>query len=335
MVRPTRRLSAWPSVADGDSGAALVPPVAASAAPALVVSRLHPTGVVLDSPLTGPPGTRVYAATNWRDSMADSGWLSSAWDFGPGGRGFIPGMIEPGDVVTFGAFRPPPTEPGDDGEPGQARYQLAAEWIGYLYEITAGSLRFVGPYPDRAAAYAAAQNYLLTRELPADLTGKPVLPAQPPATLSITWHGPTAIIGDPRHGWLTVETGRLAAALTLTGDDLRRQLRGQISGLTGDESTITLAALAATHLADLPDVTTRPAVTNPGSAVTEVPGLSPTPPSPAPSSPAGPLLDADGDPLPTPDPTGSQHEPAPEPAGVETLDQPRGPQDPGAGLDGA
>lgn|GEM_PF-4339007 len=321
-------------MADGDSGAALVPPVAASAAPALVVSRLHPTGVVLDSPLTGPPGTRVYAATNWRDSMADSGWLSAAWDFGPGGRGFIPGMIEPGDVVTFGAFRPPATEPGADRETGQPRYQLAAEWIGYLYEITAGSLRFAGPYPDRAAAYAAAQNYLLTRELPADLTGKPVLPAQPPATLSITWHGPTAIIGDPRHGWLTVETGRLAAALTLTGDDLRHQLRRQLSGLTGDESTITLAALAATHLADLPDVTTQPAATDPGPASPDLSGPSPPPTSTATSSPAGPTPDADGDPPPTPDPAGSQPEPAPEPVGVETPDQPPDPPDPAVGLDG-
>jgi hypothetical protein len=266
--------------------------------------------------------------------MADSGWLSAAWDFGPGGRGFIPGMIEPGDVVTFGAFRPPATEPGADRETGQPRYQLTAEWIGYLYEITAGGLRFAGPYPDRAAAYAAAQNYLLTRELPADLTGTPVLPAQPPATLSITWHGATAIIGDPRHGWLTVETGRLAAALTLTGDDLRRQLRGQISGLTGDESTITLAALAATHLADLPDVTTRPAVAEPEFASSDLPGPDSAPTSSAPSSPAGPTPAADGDSSPTPDPAASEPEAAHEPAAVEAPDEHPHPRDPAVGMDG-
>jgi hypothetical protein len=323
-------------------GGALVPPAPTPRQPALVECRLHPLGVVLDTPLTGPPGTQIHAATLWPESMSPSGWMPRRWDVGPGGRGFIPGMIEPGDVISFGAFRPPPPTPPADGQPSPPGYQLVAEWIGYLYEITAGGLRLVGPYPNPAAAHTAAQLYLFTRQLPAELTRQPVYPAGRPAALTMTWHGPSATVGDPVHGWLTVETARLSAALALTVETLHRELRNRVGGLTGHEPLITLAALAAVHLPDLPDITAAPAATDP------TPAADPPAPTAAPASPtAAPETDSpapDGSQAGPPDPAGdpgSEPKPAdappgaqPEPAGIDPPSEPPDPPPPDPALDG-
>ncbi|WP_322779378.1 hypothetical protein [Frankia sp. Cas4] len=254
------------------------PPPPPARTPRLTVCRLHPAGVVLDIPLAAPAGSQVHAGTFWRDPTAPTGWLRGDWQPGPDGRGLRPHLIEPGDVVGFAAFgpaaRPPTPALGNPWQPPDRRQQApepavkVAEWWGYIHAIEADALLLHGPHPDAHTAYATAQQTLLARAhqlaatTPPSAGGGgpvPVEPAQAPAAVTATWHGATATIGDPHHGWLHVRTDDLTAAMRLRDSDLRRRLRPHLSTLTGDEAPITLAALAAQHIPDqLPDLLTSP-----------------------------------------------------------------------------
>ncbi|SNQ49720.1 conserved hypothetical protein [Frankia canadensis] len=118
-------------------------------------------------------------------------------------------------------------------------------------------------------------------------------PAQPPASVSVTWHGDTATVSDPRYGWLHVDSDDLAAALTLRTDDLLRALRPLNLGVDGNEPPATLAALAALHLPDLPTIHT--------SAPPRPPSPAPSPSAPSPAAPPPPAPSAAAPPPTGPD----------------------------------
>jgi hypothetical protein len=277
--------------------------------PRLKVCRLHPAGILLDLPFTAPPGSQVSAATFWPESTSPNGWAHRYWDRGPDRRGFVvPQVGDLGDVVGFAAFHHTP-----DGQPSaawkhQTRMVKALEWWGYLHAVEDGALVLHGPHPHIGAAHAAAQHALLAHihqgpggGAPAGAgefgAGTPREPAQPPAAPTVSWHGRTATVGDPRFGWLHVDAGGLAAALSLPPDRLAAVLADRVPGLDGTEPPVTLAALAALHTPDrLPDIH-RPA--DPAHA------RHPT----APTGPAAP------------------HDPA-DPTGPTTSHEPTGPADP-------
>jgi hypothetical protein len=73
-----------------------------------------------------------------------------------------------------------------------------------------------------------------------------------PSMLKMTTHGELTLLGDPDHGWLVVDTDRWLAAMTRDPDELRQTLESKASDatLSGRESKLTLAALAATHAPD-------------------------------------------------------------------------------------
>lgn len=264
-----------------------------NAEPRLKVCRLHPSGVVLDVPLTPPAGAFLQAGTFWPDPAVSGGWVYAAWDRGPNGRGFhLPGLIEPGDVVGFAALRRP-TAPVSDNpwagpdatQPSAPAPERVSEWWGYLHAIERDAIILHGPYPDAVPAYADAQRAFLTRLHP---TGPPSRsetgePAQTPATTSVSWHGDVAIVGDPTFGWLDIPAADLAAALTLPPGTLTAHLRAYLPEITGSEPPITLAALAARFLPDrLPDPTTPPPAAPPSlDAAALGPVSEPAGPEPA------------------------------------------------------
>ncbi|MCK9895015.1 hypothetical protein [Frankia sp. AgB32] len=291
------------------------------AGPRLKVARLHPSGVMLDLPFTPPPGSAVHAATFWPEPTAPNGWAYIPWERGPHGRGVqLPQLVDLGDVVGFRAVTRPqladvPSSASHAGAPQPPPAAVnVVEWWGYLHAVERGALVLHGPHPGVTAAYAAAQHALTAQVLARDPTdptqprgpagsqgGHPPRdrawrePAQPPASVSLTWHGDMATVSDPRFGWLHVPADDLAAALTLRADDLVDQLRPLVRGIDGTEPPITLAALAALHLPHLPDV--HAAAPPPGPAT---PTASPSgpPPSDQPPAATGPADPAPPDPPP-------------------------------------
>ncbi|EIV91328.1 hypothetical protein [Frankia sp. QA3] len=282
------------------------------AGPRLKVARLHPSGLLLDLPFTPPPGAAVYVATFWPESTAPNGWSYLQWERGPHGRGLqLPQIIDLGDVLGFRAVTRPqlagvPRSTARPGSPPPSPAVHVIEWWGYLHAVERGALVLHGPHPTLPAAYAAAQHALAAQVWApdaADRSGRgPTAggpgahpsrepawrePAQPPASVSLTWHGDTATVSDPRFGWLHVDADDLAAALTLRSDDLVRALRPLVRGIDGTEPPVTLAALAALHLPDLPNIHTTPPPPTP-------PPPEPPPPVPdaaQPEAPTGPDLD--------------------------------------------
>jgi hypothetical protein len=68
----------------------------------------------------------------------------------------------------------------------------------------------------------------------------------------VSTHGQLTRVGDPRHGWIVVETDRWLAAMCRPSDELRTAISDHAppGTLTGDEPRPTLAALAARHSPD-------------------------------------------------------------------------------------
>jgi hypothetical protein len=73
-----------------------------------------------------------------------------------------------------------------------------------------------------------------------------------PSLIRVSTHGQLTRVGDPRHGWIIVETDRWLAAMCRPSDELRTAIsdHGPPGTLTGDEPRPTLAALAARHAPD-------------------------------------------------------------------------------------
>jgi hypothetical protein len=238
------------------------PPPVMLPEPALTWFRLHAGITVIDFPLHTWPATRTWAATMWPDRRAPGGWVRHLWEPSPNGRGFIPAVVELGDVIQFGV------EPVPAGRKEEHPPAPAACWHGYLHAVQHDSLLLHGPYPEPRDAYAAAQHALLARihqgaaspgpantrdpglPIPA-VSRAPVAPAQPPATVSLAFNGDTAIVGDPVHGWLVVSSEGLLAAMAHRPHELAERLRPHVPGLTGREPAVTLAALSAKHLGHL------------------------------------------------------------------------------------
>jgi hypothetical protein len=285
------------------------------AGPRLKVARLHPSGVLLDLPFTPPPGAAVHVATFWPEPTGTDGWAFVNWERGPHGRGVqLPQIIDLGDVVGFRAVSHPqlPAGPGPADGPDPAAppsHVHVIDWWGYLHAVERGALVLHGPHPTLPAAYAAAQHALAAqiwsqaptnaaanRNPAGGLDTHPGRdrawrePAQPPASVSVTWHGETATVSDPRHGWLHVDSDDLAAALTLRSDDLLRSLRSLNLGVDGNEPPATLAALAALHLPELPNIRTS---APPGPPPLAPSSQAPSPPAPSAAAPppSGPDLD--------------------------------------------
>jgi hypothetical protein len=270
------------------------------ATPRLQVCRLHHTGVLLDVPIRPPPHSYLRAATFWPDSWSPDGWSRRQWERGPDGRGVVvPQMTELGDLIAFGAFRPQPSPTGTslfsfsrgrDTQPGN-EIQIGV-WWGYLHAIEAGALVLHGPHPDLTAAHHAAQQALLRNvhhqaadtpgASPGGRPGAAWEPGQRPVAPSLTWHGDTATVGDPVHGWLQVPADDLAAALTLPTDDLTHRIGDRYRALDPATPRITLAALAALNAPDqLPNLHAPP-------PRHPEPEAEPAAPDPAPPTPASP-----------------------------------------------
>jgi hypothetical protein len=275
-------------------------PTAPSTGPALTWFRVAAGGSVIDFPLHLTPGAQTWVATIWADPRAGTGWAGLRWRVIEGERGFIPGTLELGDVIEFGVRHSPTAGAGDDQ--GENRF-----WHGYLHSVRADGIVLHGPFPGPHQACAAAQHALLAQIHDTNgisdedpwLRGGPSrpnrpsnpraehapVPAQPPVSVSLAFHGRDATVGDPVHGWLVVDSERLVAAMARPADDLRRDL-ASYAPLTGHEPALTLAALAAYHL---PGALTLP------SALTDAIPESPTDPptGPPPSTAGDACLDPD------------------------------------------
>jgi hypothetical protein len=263
--------------------------------------RLHAGSTLLDFPLPVSAQARTWAATIWPDARTPNGWAGKPWEPGPFGRGYIPAVVELGDVIEFGA---------------QHTLQATTCWYGYLHAVRPDSLLIHGPYPTPHAAHAAAQ-LAQVQQIHQDIAGGPdprrpslgvqlsdtdpgsvpTTPAQPPAAVSVSFHGQQSTVGDPLHGWLVVDTGRLLAAMSQPPDRLADQLRQRLPHLDGREPPLTLAALAAHHLPDLLDAEPTPAQAaappepSPATSAPDAPAPTarqPAPDQPMPSTPPAP-----------------------------------------------
>jgi len=251
--------------------------------PSVKLFRVHAGSTVIDLPLSPRRGDHVWVATAWPDPREEQGWARRLWQPGPQNRGFIPAALELGDVVEFGAE----AAAASRSRAGPRPPHEPSRWYGYVHAIAPEGLLLRGPYPDPGRAHAAAQRALLAwtqappstagrpdrHGLPDDPTAgpAPVEPAQPPATVMVSFHGQTATIGDPRHGWLTVPAERLAAAMARPPTELAALLRPHPPALCGQEPPITLAALAARHL---------PSHLPPTTHGASAPPTAPPPPTP-------------------------------------------------------
>ncbi|ONH22557.1 hypothetical protein [Pseudofrankia asymbiotica] len=323
--------------------------------PRLVACRLHPTGVLLDVPVTGANGTQIVVSTAWPDPNAPSSWTHQRWRPSPAGRGYdIPRLTELGDVVaitewdtvTTPATVLPPAHRGLRRReptvlPAEHHPVAHATWWGYIHAIDTDALILHGPFPTPVAAYSAAQQAYLRKLQPGHTQpatrAAPVQPATPPATVSVTYNGPNTTVGDPTHGWLTVPTDRFHNAIAVPTHQLHTLLRphhGDLPPTTAHSTLAALAALAARHTPDqLPDIClptpltpdpTPPVSTPPLSDATDAPDpYDPDPtrlPTPAPSTTAPPEQPAaPPDAVTEPDPSASTKpdRPAADPTGPE------------------
>ena len=268
-----------------------VPPTPTTG-PALTRFRLR-GDCVLDFPLHTSFQGGQLAATVWPDARQPTGWGRQFWDVGPEGRGFIAPMTDLGDVIQFSAQHAP---------------AAFTQWHGYLHAITRDSLIIHGSYPSAYAAYAAAQLALVQQihaepapppdprvptasiHLPSPSAPAGGTIAQPPASVSVTFNGPQATVGDPRHGWLVVNTAPLLAAMARPSEELHDLLQDHLPGLDGLEAPVVLAALAAYYRpGDLSLPTTRPEPPTPEPPDTAEPsGPDPAPEGPTPPEPDQP-----------------------------------------------
>jgi hypothetical protein len=251
------------------SGTGTPVPITSPASPAgpPTLTRFRLRGdCVLDFPLVTRPHCQLWAATVWVDHREPSGWARRFWEAGQT-RGFIPSMVDLGDIIQFSVQHAP---------------AVFTKWNGYLHAINRDSLLIHGPYPTLPDAHAAAQLALVHQihaepsfhqdprvstgiELPTSTPPAATSIAQPPATVSVTFHGPHATIGDPLHGWIIVDTAPLLAAMAHPSEHLAGLLREHVT-LGGDEAPVVLAALAASHLPqDLPPPTMRPTSLSPAA----------------------------------------------------------------------
>jgi hypothetical protein len=74
--------------------------------PGLVVLRFV-NGVVVDHPFVDGVPAPWWASTLEPDSGDSSGWRRTLWPSGPGGRGWVPGVLHFGDVIEFGSYADP------------------------------------------------------------------------------------------------------------------------------------------------------------------------------------------------------------------------------------
>ncbi|WP_157489057.1 hypothetical protein [Pseudofrankia sp. DC12] len=280
-------------------------PSGPSGSPALVSFRVRPPGILLDVPISAPPGGRILVATFWPDPSGPAGWARRLWSPGPDGRGFlVPQVTDLGDLIAVTALANVPVAPSAPDTASRrtrvlGRLNVAAPtpspqtrevwlgtWYGYLHAVEADAAVLHGPFPSLNAAHGAAQQSLLRRlhhsggPVPGGTArATPIHPAGPPATVTVTHHGPLTTVGDPTHGWLTVPTEALTAALTEPSGLLRDLLEPDTGPLRPDTPPITLAALAAHHFPDLlPDLTLAPEPT----ASRDPPDLTPAPDAPMP-----------------------------------------------------
>jgi hypothetical protein len=235
---------------------------------------LHSAGIVLDLPVVAPRGARLMVSTFWPEPAAAGGWAHRRWQPGPDGRGFVvPPVTELGDLLAITAYRQVPAAAEVGGgvrgfvrrqtvgdPPPQLRTVMLGTWFGYLHGIQADALVLHGPFASPHEVHSTAQQGLLRRLHPqtVEVAGQvPVQPGQPPAAVSLAVHGPTATVGDPTYGWLTVPADQLLAAMAIPAGQLRDLLRPHHPDLPPDAAPVTLAALAARDLpAALPDVLT-------------------------------------------------------------------------------
>ncbi|MBL7514454.1 hypothetical protein, partial [Frankia nepalensis] len=249
--------------------------------PALVSCRLHTSGLLLDVPISPPPGGHTRVLTYWPDATSPTGWAHELWRPGPSNRGFqVPPVTELGDLIAVATFTtrtvttPPPATGRRVGvvrrvEPErQVRELWHATWYGYLHAADRHALILHGPFPTLAEAHGASQQAQLRAALRTDHpTGPhkaptsrdgppvPVVPAEPPVTVSVAYHGPNAVVGAPGHGWLLVPTDQFHAALALPAHHLHQRLGPHVADLAPDTPPAVLAALAARHTPDqLPDI---------------------------------------------------------------------------------
>lgn len=287
--------------------------------------RLHAATTVIDFPLHSPTATRAWVATMWPDTRIAGGWQRQFWQPGPAGRGFVPAVVELGDVLQFGIEHAP--SPGaKHTDPPQVSL-----WHGYLHAVNNDSVLIHGPHPSPRHTLAAAQDALIQQihhsahtptgpttpgrstHLNSAHPGAAITPAQPPTAVTVAFDGANATVGDPHHGWLVVPTDQLMTAMTRPPTDLTRLLTGRVH-LTGREAPLTLAALTAHHAPE--HLTAPPAAGHPhftaGTTGFTAPAPSPGPaapppaaPQPAPSTPAdpaGPAQQPDLDPSHPPTP---------------------------------
>jgi len=95
----------------------------------------------------------------------------------------------------------------------------------------------------------------------------------PPAVVTVEFHGDVARVGDPRHGWLSIDRRELMTALADPPAVLAGRLRAAGTTrveLDGHESHVALAALAATHL-DITPTADPPAAGRPHPSVAAQP----------------------------------------------------------------
>jgi hypothetical protein len=278
--------------------------------------RLEGGHAVVDFPLRLTRESRPWAATIWPDPRAATGWGGQHWRPSESGRGFVPSIVELGDVIEFGVQHAPTPDPlhgGASGEPpqygGRGRGLAAAGpperafWHGYLHAVRPDGIVIHGPHRGAHHAHAAAQQALLAHlrthadpgmgdSLAGALGGmrldrpragqpgwelrhdpglgehEPAVLAQPPVTVSVSFHDRHATVGDPVHGWLVVDAAHLLSAMTAAPDQLAHRLATHVR-LTGHEPALTLAALAVRHLPELPHPT-------PTAASNPAPPTSPT-----------------------------------------------------------
>ena len=74
--------------------------------PGLVVLRFV-NGVVVDHPFVDGVPAPWWASTLEPDTGDSSGWRRTLWPSGPGGRGWVPGVLHFGDVIEFGSYADP------------------------------------------------------------------------------------------------------------------------------------------------------------------------------------------------------------------------------------
>lgn len=220
--------------------------------------RLHASTTVIDFPLHSPTAARAWVATMWPDTRIAGGWQRQFWQPGPAGRGFVPAVVELGDVLQFGIEHQPAVGAPPDQPPE------VSLWHGYLHAVRGDSILVHGPHPGPRQTLAAAQQALIQQihqsghtpdrpaasgratQLSAPEPGIAITPAQPPTTLTVTFDGAYATVGDPTHGWLVVPTDQLMTAMTRDPRDLAGHLAHHVR-LSGREPPLTLAALAAQH----------------------------------------------------------------------------------------